>query len=232
VAPDRSRIRNEFPYYGDPYTKDDQVGITPVSRPPKKQRNEVDRNERSLLFVGGGDCVSFDFDEDVGAHKPRDDDQHRRGTIVPQPFGANRWVEGKVLSPHQILRNLHQMLGAHSGPLKERKDVLPSLFRLSFKSLGRKAEGKAGEKHSTFPADMTTGTMNGVPVRSIPAVRVLQRAPQDIHFPRNRDEMDMVGHQTVAHDCQAVGSVQRTAGFALGPVPSWFILLLERKGIG
>jgi hypothetical protein len=50
----------------------------------------------------------------------------------------------------------------------------------------------------------TTATMNGVPVRSTPAVRVLQRAPQDIHFPRDRDEMDMVGHQTVAHDCQAV----------------------------
>ena len=36
VAPDRSRIRNEFPYYGDPYTKDEQIGVTPVSRPTKK----------------------------------------------------------------------------------------------------------------------------------------------------------------------------------------------------
>jgi hypothetical protein len=36
VAPDRSRIRNEFPYYGDPYTKDEQVGVTPVPRPAKK----------------------------------------------------------------------------------------------------------------------------------------------------------------------------------------------------
>jgi hypothetical protein len=36
VAPDQNRIRNEFPYYGDPYTKDEQVGVTPVSRPAKK----------------------------------------------------------------------------------------------------------------------------------------------------------------------------------------------------
>jgi hypothetical protein len=36
VAPDRSRIRNQFPYYGAPYTKDEQVGVTPVSRPSKK----------------------------------------------------------------------------------------------------------------------------------------------------------------------------------------------------
>ena len=33
VAPDRSRIRNEFPYYGNPYTKDEQVGVTPMLRP-------------------------------------------------------------------------------------------------------------------------------------------------------------------------------------------------------
>lgn len=36
VAPDRNRIRNEFPYYGDPYTKDEQIGVTPVTRPAKK----------------------------------------------------------------------------------------------------------------------------------------------------------------------------------------------------
>jgi hypothetical protein len=36
VAPDRNRIREEFPYYGIPYSKDEQVGITPVSRPAKK----------------------------------------------------------------------------------------------------------------------------------------------------------------------------------------------------
>jgi len=36
VAPDRNRIREEFPYYGIPYSKDEQIGITPVSRPTKK----------------------------------------------------------------------------------------------------------------------------------------------------------------------------------------------------
>jgi hypothetical protein len=36
VAPDRSHIRDQFPYYGTPYTKDEQVGVTPVSRPSKK----------------------------------------------------------------------------------------------------------------------------------------------------------------------------------------------------
>jgi hypothetical protein len=36
VAPDLTRIRKEFPYYGDPYTKDEQTGVTPVTRPAKK----------------------------------------------------------------------------------------------------------------------------------------------------------------------------------------------------
>lgn len=36
VAPDRSRIRSEFPYYGEPYTKEEQVGVSPVPRPAKK----------------------------------------------------------------------------------------------------------------------------------------------------------------------------------------------------
>jgi len=36
VAPDPSRIRKEFPYYGKPYTKDDQAGVTPVPRPARK----------------------------------------------------------------------------------------------------------------------------------------------------------------------------------------------------
>jgi hypothetical protein len=36
VAPDRSRIRVEFPYFGEPYTKAEQSGVTPVPRPPKK----------------------------------------------------------------------------------------------------------------------------------------------------------------------------------------------------
>jgi hypothetical protein len=36
VAPDLTRIRKEFPYYGAPYTKDEQTGVTPVTRPGKK----------------------------------------------------------------------------------------------------------------------------------------------------------------------------------------------------
>jgi hypothetical protein len=36
VAPDRSRIRKEFPYYGDPYTSDEQAGVRPVARPSKR----------------------------------------------------------------------------------------------------------------------------------------------------------------------------------------------------
>ena len=34
LAPDRSRIRGDFPYFGDPYTKAEQAGIAPV-RPAK-----------------------------------------------------------------------------------------------------------------------------------------------------------------------------------------------------
>jgi hypothetical protein len=36
AAPDLSRIRKEFPYYGEPYSKDEQAGVTPVPRPSKK----------------------------------------------------------------------------------------------------------------------------------------------------------------------------------------------------
>lgn len=36
VAPDRSRVRNEFPYFGEPYTRSEQAGATPVPRPTKK----------------------------------------------------------------------------------------------------------------------------------------------------------------------------------------------------
>jgi hypothetical protein len=35
VAPDRSRVRSEFPYFGTPYTKAEQEGLTPA-RPVKK----------------------------------------------------------------------------------------------------------------------------------------------------------------------------------------------------
>lgn len=36
VAPDRSRLRTEFPYFGEPYSKAEQVGVTPVPRPKSK----------------------------------------------------------------------------------------------------------------------------------------------------------------------------------------------------
>jgi hypothetical protein len=35
AVPDRKRIRSEFPYVGPPYTKEEQMGVSPV-RPPKK----------------------------------------------------------------------------------------------------------------------------------------------------------------------------------------------------
>lgn len=36
VAPDRSRTSTEFPYYTRAYTRDEQTGVIPVPRPPKK----------------------------------------------------------------------------------------------------------------------------------------------------------------------------------------------------
>jgi hypothetical protein len=36
AVPDRNRIRTEFPYFGEPYSKEEQKGVTPVPRPPKK----------------------------------------------------------------------------------------------------------------------------------------------------------------------------------------------------
>ena len=36
LAPDCGRIRNDFPYYGAPYTAEEQVGVTPMPRPAKK----------------------------------------------------------------------------------------------------------------------------------------------------------------------------------------------------
>ena len=36
VAPDRSRTRSEFPYFGEPYTKAEQSDVTPIPRPVKK----------------------------------------------------------------------------------------------------------------------------------------------------------------------------------------------------
>jgi hypothetical protein len=36
LAPDRARIRNDFPYYGVPYTAEEQVDMTPLVRPATK----------------------------------------------------------------------------------------------------------------------------------------------------------------------------------------------------
>jgi hypothetical protein len=36
LAPDRGRIRKDFPYYGAPYTTEEQVGVTPMQRPAEK----------------------------------------------------------------------------------------------------------------------------------------------------------------------------------------------------
>jgi hypothetical protein len=36
LAPDRGRIRKDFPYYGVPYTAEEQVGVRPMGRPAKK----------------------------------------------------------------------------------------------------------------------------------------------------------------------------------------------------
>jgi hypothetical protein len=36
LAPDRGRIRKDFPYYGAPYTAEEQAGMTPLVRPAKK----------------------------------------------------------------------------------------------------------------------------------------------------------------------------------------------------
>jgi hypothetical protein len=36
AVPDRNRIRTEFPYFGEPYSKEEQKGVVPVPRPPKK----------------------------------------------------------------------------------------------------------------------------------------------------------------------------------------------------
>jgi hypothetical protein len=36
LAPDRGRMRKDFPYYGAPYTAEEQAGMTPLVRPAKK----------------------------------------------------------------------------------------------------------------------------------------------------------------------------------------------------
>jgi hypothetical protein len=37
VAPDKARVRGEFPYFGEPYPKDEQTGLTPAAAPPSKK---------------------------------------------------------------------------------------------------------------------------------------------------------------------------------------------------
>jgi hypothetical protein len=37
AVPDHSRIRTEFPYYGIPYTKEEQKDVAPVARPPARR---------------------------------------------------------------------------------------------------------------------------------------------------------------------------------------------------
>jgi Domain of unknown function (DUF4331) len=37
LAPDHGRIRKDFPYYGAPYTAEEQVGVRPMPRPAKKK---------------------------------------------------------------------------------------------------------------------------------------------------------------------------------------------------
>jgi hypothetical protein len=34
VAPDRQRTRGEFPYFGEPYTHDEQHGVPPAAQRP------------------------------------------------------------------------------------------------------------------------------------------------------------------------------------------------------
>jgi hypothetical protein len=36
AIPNRSRVRSDFPYFGEPFTKEEQKSVTPVPRPPKK----------------------------------------------------------------------------------------------------------------------------------------------------------------------------------------------------
>ena len=36
VAPDRQRTRGEFPYFGEPYTHDEQHGLSPAAQPTTK----------------------------------------------------------------------------------------------------------------------------------------------------------------------------------------------------
>ena len=43
VAPDRARIRGDFPYFGEPYGKAEQAGVIPEPRPPKAKSSTTSR---------------------------------------------------------------------------------------------------------------------------------------------------------------------------------------------
>jgi hypothetical protein len=45
LAPDRGRILKDFPYYGSPYTAEEQVGVTPRSRRPRSRREATLEND-------------------------------------------------------------------------------------------------------------------------------------------------------------------------------------------
>jgi hypothetical protein len=36
LSPDRGRVRKDFPYFGAPYTAEEQVGVRPMPRPAMK----------------------------------------------------------------------------------------------------------------------------------------------------------------------------------------------------
>lgn len=51
---------------------------------------------------------------------------------------------------------------------------------------------------------MAAGVMGGVPIGSVSAMCVLQSPREGASLAWSHDEMDMVGHQTVANERQAV----------------------------
>src|SRR5579859_8085847 len=49
---------------------------------------------------------------------------------------------------------------------------------------------------------MSAGAMRGVPIRSVPPVRLLQRQRQGLHLLRDHHQMHMIGHQAVPQQSQ------------------------------
>jgi hypothetical protein len=52
--------------------------------------------------------------------------------------------------------------------------------------------------------DMAAGMMGGIPIGSVPAMCILQSTREGVRLAWGSDEMDMVGHQTVASERYAV----------------------------